>query len=175
MRRSSPSGSGLRSASSPVPAPEEPAERRDGERSEPSRSEAGSSGAAAPPPSTQVHPRPRRRSFDAAFKLRVLQEVDACRAPGEIGAVLRREGLYFGHLSKWREQRRRGALAALAARPRGPKAAPAESKELVRLRRENERLRRQLERANLCLEIQKKTSELLGIPLNPPHSDGSAS
>ena len=108
------------------------------------------------PPPTQVHPRPRRRSFDAAFKLRVRQEVDACRAPGEIGAVRRREGLYFGHLSKWREHRRRGALAGLAARARGPKAAPAEAKELVALRRENGRLRRHLERANLCLEIQKR-------------------
>jgi transposase len=173
VRRSSPSGSAPKSASSPVPAPEEPAERRDGERSEPSRSEAGSSG--APAASTQVHPRPTRRSFTADFKLRVLQEIDGCRAPGEIGAVLRREGLYSGHLSKWREQRRRGALAGLAARPRGPKAPSVEPKELAGLRRENERLRRQLEKANLCLEIQKKTSELLGIPLNPPSSDGSGS
>lgn len=174
MRRAS-SPSVPCSGSVPPAAPEEPAERRDGERSEPSRSEAGSSGAAAPPPSTQVHLRPKRRSFGAGFKLTILQEVDACRAPGEIGAILRREGLYYGHLAKWREQRRHGALAALSARPRGPKPAPAEVKEIVRLRRENEQLRRQLEKANLCLEIQKKTSELLGIPLNPLHSGGSDS
>lgn len=155
MRKASPSDSVPRPAPVPLPAPEEPAERRDGERSEPSRSEVGSSRVPPSPTSTQVHQRPTRRSFDAALKLRVLQEVDAGRAPGEIGAILRREGLCFGHLSKWREQRRRGALAALSARPRGPKAAPAQAKEVVRLRRDNERLRRQLEEANLCLEIQK--------------------
>lgn len=159
-----------RSASAPGPSPEEVQERRDGERSEPSRSDGTSS--AAPP--TQVHPRPTRRYLSAEYKLRVLQEVDACRAPGEIGAILRREGLYSGHLSNWRAQRRKGALGALAAR-RGPKPPAPEAREVERLRGENARLRRELEKANLCLEIQKKVSEMLGIPLNPPSSDGSGS
>ena len=88
--------------------------------------------------------------------------------------MLRREGLYSGHLSKWRIQRRQGALAALASR-RGPKPPTAEAREIEQLRRENARLRRELEKTNLCLDIQKKVSEMLGIPLNPPKSDGSGS
>ncbi len=112
--------------------------------------------------------------MSAEYKLRILQEVDACRAPGEIGAILRREGLYSGHLSTWRAQRREGAVGALGAR-RGPKPPAPEAREVVQLRREVARLRRELERANLCIEIQKKTSELLGIPLNPPSSGGSGS
>jgi transposase-like protein len=146
-------------------------ERRDGERSEPSRSERDST--AAQP--TQVLPRPARRTFSAQYKLDVLQEVDACRAPGEIGAVLRREGIYSSHLAKWRVQRKMGALAALRERRRGPRAPSAEAREVERLRKENARLRAQLERANLCLEIQKKTSEMLGIPLLPPASGASGS
>lgn len=148
-------------------SPEEAPERRDAERSEASRSAGGSSG---PPPtgSTHVRPRPTRRYFTAEYKLRVLQEIDACRAPGEIGAVLRREGLYSGHLSKWRVQRQQGALAALTERPRGPKPPSPQEREVLELRRENARLRRQLEKANLCLEIQKKASEMLGIPLRSP-------
>ena len=85
--------------------------------------------------------------------------------------MLRREGLYWGHLSTWRVQRRQGALAALGAR-RGPKRPAADAREMEAMRREIARLRRELEKANLCLEIQKKTSELLGIPLNPPTSEG---
>jgi transposase len=177
VRKVSSPSSGSPSASDPVSgsplAPEGTAERRDGERSEPSRSEAGSSGAAAP--STQVRPRPTRRHFTAEYKLSVVQQADACRAPGEIGALLRREGLYSGHLSTWRIQRKQGALSALTARRRGPKAATPEAREVEALRRENERLRRELERANLCIDIQKKASEMLGIRLSPPASDGSGS
>ena len=147
--------------------PEEAPERRDGERSESSRSEGASSAA----PSSQVRPRPTRRYFTAEYKLSVLQEIDACRAPGEIGAILRREGLYSGNLSKWRIQRKQGAMAALTERGRGPKPPTAGSKEMEMLRRENARLRRQLEKAQLCLDIQKKASEMLGIPLNPPTPD----
>jgi transposase-like protein len=173
----SPARSGPASApvSSSVPgpfaSPEEVQERRDGERSEPSRSDGTSS--AAPP--TQVRPRPARRHFSAEYKLDVLRQVDACRAPGEVGAVLRREGLYYGHLSKWRVQRKQGALAALTERRRGPKPPVPEAREVEKLRRENARLNRELEKANLCLEIQKKVSEMLGIPLNPPPRDGSGS
>jgi len=129
-----------------------------------SASSAGSSSAAAAAPPTQVRPRPTRRHFSAEYKLGVLKEVDACRAPGEIGAILRREGLYSGHLSQWRAQRREGALAALASRRRGPKPPPPEAKEVAQLRRENAHLRRELEKANLCLEIQKKqrTAKKLG-------------
>lgn len=157
-------GSSAAPGSASVPGslpPEEVQERREGERSEPSRSAGTSSGGT---PSTQVRPRPTRRHFAADYKLRVLQEIDGCRAPGEIGAVLRREGLYSGHLSKWRIQRKQGALAALAARRRGPKPPLAEAREVEALRRENARLRRELEKANLCLEIQKKPPSSWGSP-----------
>jgi transposase-like protein len=122
-----------------------------------------------------VRPRPTRRYFTADYKLRIVQEADVCRAPGEVGALLRREGLYHGHLSKWRVQRKQGAMAALAARRRGPKPPSAEAREVAALRREVSRLNRALERANLCLEIQKKVSEMLGIPLSPlpPEESGS--
>ena len=92
MPKSPPSPTASGSVSAHVPAPEGTDERRDGERSEPSRSEEGPSGAVAPP--TQVRPRPARRHFTADYKLRIVQEADACRAPGEVGALLRREGLY---------------------------------------------------------------------------------
>ena len=149
-------------------SPEASPERRDGERSEPSQSEGDAS--ATPRPTTQVHARPTRRTFTAAYKLDIVSQADACRAPGEIGALLRREGLYSGHLSKWRIQRKQGALSALSAR-RGPKGASAESREVEQLRKELARVRRRLEQAELCLEIQKKASQMLGIPLNPPPRD----
>lgn len=148
-------------ASSPAPVPEGPDQRREGERSEPSRSEAGPSG--TPAPSTEVVARATRRRFTAEYKLRVVQEADACRAPGEFGALLRREGLYHGHLSKWRIQRKQGALAALSQR-RGPTPPTAEAREVETLRRENARLRRELEKANLCIEVQKKSPSCWGSP-----------
>ena len=117
---------------------------------------------AAPPPrgDTEVVPRARRRSFPAAYKRRILQEVDRCTQSGQIGALLRREGLYSSHLSKWRQQREQGELDA---RKRGPSPADPASKEVERLRRENERLRKRLEQAETIIEVQKKLSNLLGI------------
>ncbi len=110
----------------------------------------------------------KRRQFTAEYKLRLLQEADACRAPGEVGALLRREGLYSSHLSSWREQRRQGALAALSDVKRGRKATPKEAKEVERLRRDVARLQRRLDQAERIIEIQKKVSEILGIPLRTP-------
>ena len=114
---------------------------------------------------------PRRRTFPAHYKLQVLEELDACRAPGEIGAVLRREGLYSSHLTKWRELRKKGVLSALSDVHRGRRPKPADGRELERLRKENVRLNKRLERAELLLELQKKVSEVLGIPLSSPPSD----
>ena len=157
---------------SPMPkqshAPEESPKRGGGERSEPTPREGLSSGA---PPPTQVVVIPRRRSFPAELKLRILEEIDACRAPGEIGAVLRREGLYSSHLTKWREQRKKGVLAALSDVHRGPRPKPADARELEKLRKENLRLNKRLRQVELLLELQKKVSEVLGIPLNSLPSD----
>lgn len=114
-------------------------------------------------PDSEVRPKAERRRFTAEYKLRILTEADACRKRGEIGALLRREGLYSSHLDKWREQRRSGALQALAPQKRGPKPDP-QAAEIAQLRRENERLQQRLQRAETIIEVQKKLSALLGLP-----------
>ena len=123
-------------------------------------------------PDPEVPPRAKRRRFSARYKLRILEEADACRAPGEVGALLRREGLYSSQLTQWRRARREGSHKALA-KPRGPKGRRRDKVvvENEQLRKENARLRRRLEQANTILEIQKKASEILGIPLNRPSDD----
>jgi len=109
----------------------------------------------------EVSARVGRRRFTVAYKTRIVQEAAQCRAPGEIGSLLRREGLYSSHLTMWRQLAHAGARQALA-QPRGPKPhAPAERGELARLQRENAELREQLARAELVMGIQKKLSELL--------------
>lgn len=121
-------------------------------------------------PDPEVPERPVRRRFTAAYKLAILQEVDAATEPGAIGAILRREGLYSSHLVDWRRARDRGALEALA-RPVGrPKPNPL-AKENERLRREKARLEGRLATAERIIEIQGKVSELLGIPLAPVSED----
>lgn len=113
-----------------------------------------------------------RRRFAAEYKLRILEEAERCVEPGEVGALLRREGLYFSHLSKWREQRRNGSLAALQPRRRGPRPrhADARDRRIAELEREKGRLERRLRQAELIIEVQRKASELLGIPLSRPGS-----
>ena len=110
-------------------------------------------------PETEVVPRAKRRRFTAAYKLRITQEAEACTERGEIGALLRREGLYSSHLSMWRKQRDAGELAD---KRRGRKGDPAAA-ELQRLKRENERLRQELEKSQLVIEVQKKLSQVLGL------------
>ncbi len=117
-------------------------------------------------PDPEVPEKAKRRRFTAAYKLRVLEEADACQEPGEIAALLRREGLYSSHLAQWRRARREGARKSLA-KPRGPKGRRRD-RENEQLRKENARLRRRLDQAEKILEIQKKASEILGIPLNRP-------
>ena len=104
--------------------------------------------------------RPLRRRFSAQYKLRILQEVEACTRPGEIGALLRREGLYSGHLSKWRRQRYAGALEALG-RPRGRKPADRRDLEIAALQRRLERSEAELAKARKVIEIQGNVSALL--------------
>lgn len=135
-----------------------------GERSEPTPS--GGLSVAAPVPPTEVASRGRRRTFPAAYKLQVLQEIDACRAPGEVGAVLRREGLYSSHATAWRRQRKQGALAALSDVRRGRKGKSADQRENERLTKRVAQLEKQLERVYGLLEIQKKVAAILGVPLN---------
>ena len=105
-----------------------------------------------------------RRRFSAEKKLRIVEEADACTEPGEIGALLRREGIYWSYLSRWRQARDRGQLTALGGQQRGPKPATeaALSREVTRLRRENERLQARLDQAEAIIEVQKKLSQLLG-------------
>ena len=110
----------------------------------------------------EVVPKAQRRQFSAEYKQRVLQEHEACTEPGEKGALLRREGLYSSHITTWRRQRERGELAGLAPKKRGVKADP-QAEENTRLRRENERLKKRLEQAELIIEVQKKVSQILGI------------
>ena len=116
-----------------------------------------------------------RRTFTAEYKARILAEVEASAEPGQVGALLRREGLYSSHLSKWRQQRDAGALSGLTPRKRGrkPKRSPLE-KQCEHLQRENERLREDLRKAELIIEVQKKVSQLLGAPPPSAERDESA-
>jgi transposase-like protein len=112
-----------------------------------------------------VLPKAKRRTFTAGYKLWVLEEADKCREqPGQLGKLLRREGLYSSHLTTWRRQREAGELAGLTPRKRGRKV-DKESAEISRLQRENRRLKSKLEQAELIIEAQKKLSEILGITL----------
>ena len=112
-------------------------------------------------PDPQVVPKGERRKFSAEYKLRILAEADACTERGQIGALLRREGLYSSNLDKWRKQRDRGALEGLGGQKRGRKPDPRAA-EMARLQRENEQLRSRLERAEHIIDVQKKLALLLG-------------
>ena len=118
----------------------------------------------------EVSEKAKRRRFSAEYKLRIVREADACKGDGDVAALLRREGLYSSHLSSWRRQRDEIAKAGLTSRKRGRKAK-AEAPRIKELERENARLQRRLARVETMLEIQKKASELLGIPLNPIDDD----
>jgi len=144
------------------------AERAVGERSE----SAGGSpvgGVAAEP---ELVERPSRRRFAAEYKLRVLREWEACSAPGAVGALLRREGLYTSHLSAWRQQRDAGALEGLG-RARGRKPADRRELENEELRRRNARLEAELAKARKVIEIQGNVSALLEQMLGTRGEDGS--
>jgi transposase-like protein len=141
------------------------------ERSEaaPSRDEGALGGRNLSVPDPEVSERPVRRRFTTEYKLRILEEADACNKTGEMGALLRREGLYSSSLATWRRQRREGTLAGLSPKKRGRKGDDEATREIKRLRRENERLRRQLEQAKTVIEVQKKLSDVLGITM--PQTD----
>lgn len=116
-----------------------------------------------------------RRRFTAKYKLSILEQADRCKEPGQIGALLRREGLYSSHLTTWRRQRESGALKALGPRKRGRNAKPQDKQfqRLAELECEVEQLRQKLAQAETIIDVQKKVSSLLGIPLSRPESDGN--
>jgi transposase-like protein len=113
-----------------------------------------------------------RRKFTAEYKLKILAEADRCTEHGQIGALLRREGLYSSHLSEWRRKRTEGTLVSLSPKKRGPK--PEKNPlvgEVARLEREADRLQRKLVRAETIIDVQKKVSGLLGIDLASPEPE----
>lgn len=117
---------------------------------------------------TEVVAKASRRRFSPAEKLRILREADECRERGELGALLRREGIYSSQLGVWRRARKRGELSGLSPRPRGPKSRKPDERDrkILELERENRKLKAKLERAEGLIEVQKKVSEILGIPLD---------
>jgi transposase-like protein len=127
-------------------------------------------------PSPEVLEKPVRRRFTVEYKVRILAEADACTETGQLGELLRREGLYSSHLSNWRRQRDEGVLAGLTSKRRGrkSKAKSPLADENEHLRRENRRLKEQLRQAELIIDVQKKVSEMLSIPLKSPDGEGAA-
>ncbi len=125
------------------------------------------------PPETEVRPPLGRRRFTQSYKKRILAELDACNHFGEKGALLRREGLYSSHLGTWRRQREAGMLAGLRPKRRGRKPKPKNplATENERLQRENQRLTEKLRQAEAIIDVQKKVSEILGIPLKAPDNE----
>jgi transposase-like protein len=121
-------------------------------------------------PEVEVAEKAVRRRFSVEYKRRVLKEADGCVRPGELGALLRREGLYSSHLRTWRAARERGEIAALAAKKRGPRAVvrDARDRRIVELEREVQRWQARAERAEALVELQKKVSSLLGVVLPEP-------
>ena len=121
-----------------------------------------------PPPDPEVVARPHRRQFTAEYRLRIVEEADRCTRPGEVGRLLRREGLYTSHLSAWRKARRQGALRGLAPKKRGAKRAESNplSPKVRQLEAKVARLEKELATAHTILDVQGKVAGLLGFRLN---------
>jgi len=123
----------------------------------------------------EVPEKAKRRQFDSAYKLRILEEADRSTELGQLGELLRREGLYSSHLTLWRRQRDEGSLAGLTPKRRGRKGKRKDplATENEKLRRENRRLTERLRQAETIIDVQKKVSEMLGVPLKSPDDEGS--
>ena len=150
------------------------AERSEGERSEPERSAAppkvGTDSVPGSRPDPEVVAKPKRRTYTAEYKQRILEEAEAAAATrGGLGALLRREGLYSSLLTYWRRERTNGILEALTPQKRGPKSKrnPLEE-EVQKLRRQNARLSEDLRKAHIIIDVQKKVAALLGHPIPEP-------
>jgi len=118
-------------------------------------------------PDPEVSPKAKRRRFSKAYKLRILDLWDKCSLPGEKATLLRREGLYSQSVSNWAKQRQSGKLKSNAKPINTNRFTPAEKQKLMRLELENEKLKRDLDRAEKIIDIQKKVAELLNPPTNP--------
>lgn len=131
------------------------------------------SNAAVVIPEVEVTEKAARRRFSTEYKRKILKEADACAREGDVGALLRREGLYSSHLSVWRSARERAEIAGLAPRKRGPKAVPADPRDrkIVELEGETRRWKARAERAEALVDLQKKVSMILGIAL--PESEAN--
>lgn len=114
----------------------------------------------------EVVVRAKRRQFSAADKLRILQAADACTEPGQLGALLRREGIYSSYLADWRRERAVGQLQGLGVQKRG-RRRDEQAAELTRLRQENEQLKAQVAQAELIIAAQKKLAQILEQTLLP--------
>ena len=132
--------------------------------------EAPSAGASAPParPDPEVLAKPKRRRFTAEYRLRILEEADRCTELGEVGRLLRREGLYSSHLTAWRRARRNGALRGLTSKKRGakPKARNPLEPKVRELEVKVARLEKELHKAHTILDVQEKVAGLLGFSLD---------
>ena len=126
-------------------------------------------------PDPEVLEKKPRRKFTAKYKLRILAEADACTQPGQMGALLRREGLYSSNLTTWRKQRAQGILQAMSPKKRGRKLKHKNplAERVAQLEKENRRLQDKLKKAETIIEVQKKISEILGINQNPEDSERS--
>jgi hypothetical protein len=127
-------------------------------------------------PDPEVPEKKPRRKFTAKYKLHILAEADACTQPGQMGALLRREGLYSSNLTTWRKQRAQGILQAMSPKKRGRKRKQTNplARQVAQLEKENRRLQDKLKKAETIIEVQKKISELLGINQNPDDSERSS-
>jgi transposase len=147
------------------------AEVKGAAETEGARRATGVSADAGRAPDPEVVAKAKRRRFSAEYRLKILRQADACRAPGELGALLRREGLYSSLLSTWRRQREQGALAALRARKRGPKPNAVDPR-IKEQEKQIARLQRKLKQVEMIVEVQKKVHEILGIPLRTLADEG---
>ena len=118
----------------------------------------------------EIPAKAKRRRFTTEYRLKILREADRCKGPGEIGALLRREGLYSSLLSTWRQLREDGALATMRSVRRGPKPKVVDPR-VKELEKKNARLEKQLKQAHAIIEVQKKVAEILGIPLKSQPED----
>ena len=123
-------------------------------------------GALSVRPDPEVDEKKPRRKFTAQYKLEILGKVERCTQPGQVGVLLRKEGLYSSNLTTWKRQHEAGLLAALSPQKRGRKKAEINPlvEKVAQLEKEKERLQRKLKQAETIIEVQKKISEILGIP-----------